>query len=170
MTAVPEFVTSRQLAAPRDLVFKVFSQTEHLARWWGPAGLEWVKGDMNFRSGGRFHYCMRVPNGPEMWGLFLYEEIAAPERAVFINGFSNAEGEFVRHPMAPTWPLQVRNLLTLEEKDGGTLLTLRGSPHNASVLEQQTFATGFESMRMGFGGTWNQLDAYLAGLAAGNAS
>ena len=167
MTAMPEFVTSRQVAAPRDMVFKVFSQTEHLSRWWGPAGLEWVKGEMDFRPGGRFHYCMRVPNGPEMWGLFLYEEIAQPERVVFINGFSNAEGEFARHPMAPTWPLQVRNLLTLEEKDGGTLLTLRGSPHNASALEQQTFATGFESMRMGFGGTWDQLDAYLAKLDAG---
>jgi uncharacterized protein YndB with AHSA1/START domain len=109
---------------------------------------------------------MRLPGGPEMWGKFLYREIEAPKQIVFINGFSNAAGELTRHPMAPTWPLEVINLLTLEEQDGRTLLTLRGEPHNASALEQQTFAAGFESMRMGFGGTLDQLQAYLATLSA----
>ena len=163
--AAPEFVTSHQLDAPRDLVFKVFSQAEHLARWWGPVGLEWVKGDLDFRPGGRFHYCMRLPTGAEMWGLFQYEDIQPPQRIVFLNSFSDAAGGLARHPMAPTWPLEVRNVLTLDEKDGGTLLTVRGAPHNASVLEQQTFAAGFVSMRMGFAGTWDQLAAYLAKLS-----
>ena len=161
------FTIARRFEAPRDLVFKVFSTAEHLARWWGPAGWEWLKGDLNFRPGGRFHYCMRMPGAPEMWGLFKYEDIQAPEKIVFINGFSNAAGELTRHPMAPTWPLEVRNVLTLEEKDGGTLLTLRGEPHNASLIERQTFAAGHESMRMGFGGTLAQLEAYLAELSAG---
>ena len=163
------FTLSRRLEAPRDLVFKVFSQAEHLARWWGPAGWEWVSGDLDFRPGGRFHYCMRMPGAPPMWGLFLYEDIAVPERIVFINGFSNAEGELTRHPMAPTWPLQVRNVLTLEQDAGQTLLTLRGAPHDASLIERQTFAAGFDSMRQGFGGTFDQLTAYLAKLLAESA-
>ena len=161
------FTISRTFDAPRELVFKVFSQAEHLARWWGPAGWEWVKGDMDFRPGGQLHYGLRMPDGPEMWGKFLYREIEAPKRVVFINGFSNAAGELTRHPMAPLWPLEVLNVLTLEEQDGRTLLTLCGEPHNASQIERQTFAAGFDSMRMGFGGTFDQLQAYLATLSPG---
>jgi uncharacterized protein YndB with AHSA1/START domain len=160
--AGPVFTLSRTFEAPRALVFKVFSEPEHLARWWGPKGWEWVKGEMDFRPGGQFHYCMALPDGQPMWGKFLYQAIDAPERIVFINGFSDAEGHFTRHPMAPTWPLQVLNVLTLEEQDGRTTLTLRGGPHRASAAEQQTFAAGFDSMRMGFGGTFDQLAAYLA--------
>ena len=164
------FTISRSFDAPRELVFKVFSQAEHLARWWGPAGWEWVKGDLDFRPGGQFHYCMRLAGGAEMWGKFLYREIEAPRRIVFINGFSNAAGELTRHPMAPTWPLEVINELTLQEQDGRTLLTLRGEPHNASTIERQTFVAGFESMRMGFGGTLDQLQAYLATLSTAGAT
>ena len=158
------FTIAREFDAPRDLVFKVLSSAEHLSRWWGPAGWEWVSGAMDFRPGGRFHYAMRMAGGPTMWGLFLYEAIEPPQTIVFINGFSDAEGGFTRHPMAPTWPLKVRNVLTLAEKDGKTLLSLAGAPFEASPLEQQTFAAGFESMRMGFGGTFDQLQAYLAKL------
>jgi uncharacterized protein YndB with AHSA1/START domain len=161
-----EFAISRTLPAPRALVFKVVSQAEHLAQWWGPAGWEWISGDLDFRPGGRFHYCMRMPGLPEMWGLFLYEDIAAPERIVFVNGFSDAEGQLTRHPMAPTWPLQVRNVLTLEESGGDTVLTLRGRPYEASDIERQTFAAGFDSLRQGFGGTLDQLQDYVAELTA----
>ncbi len=168
--AQPVFTISRTFEAPRELVFKVFSQAEHLARWWGPAGLQWVKGEMDFRPGGQFHYCMRLPNGPEMWGKFLYREIEAPRRIVFINAFSNAAGELTRHPMAPSWPLEVINELALEAQDGRTVLTLSGRPHNATLIEQQTFSAGFESMRMGFGGTLDQLKAYLATLSPDSAA
>jgi uncharacterized protein YndB with AHSA1/START domain len=164
------FTLSRTFEAPRALVFKALSQAEHLARWWGPAGWEWVKGELDFRPGGRFHYCMRLPAGPQMWGMFLYREIEAPRRIVFINGFSNEAGELTRHPMAPTWPLEVINELTLEALDGRTVLTLRGQPHNASAIEQQTFAAGFDSMRLGFGGTFDQLGAYLATLSPDSAA
>ncbi len=160
------FTLSRTFDAPRDLVFTTLSRAEHLARWWGPTGWEWVKGELDFRPGGEFHYCMRLPGGTEMWGKFLYREIEAPSRIVFINAFSNAAGELTRHPMAPTWPLEVINTLTLEAQEGRTLLTLHGEPHNASLIERQTFAAGFDSMRMGFGGTLDQLAAYLATLSA----
>jgi uncharacterized protein YndB with AHSA1/START domain len=164
-TPTDAFTLTRTFDAPRALVFKVLSSAEHMARWWGPAGWNWVKGELDFRPGGRFHYGMAMPGGPQMWGLFTYEDIVAPEKIVFRNAFSNEAGELVRHPMAPTWPLEVRNVLTLQEKDGQTMLTLMGAPYEASLIEQQTFTAGFESMRMGFGGTFDQLGAYLAELS-----
>jgi uncharacterized protein YndB with AHSA1/START domain len=163
----PTFTLSRAFDAPRALVFEALSNPAHLARWWGPAGWDWIRGDMDFRPGGQFHYCMAMPGGgATMWGKFLYQAIEPPERIVFINAFSDAGGALTRHPMAPTWPLQVMNVLTLEEQDGRTVLTLSGTPHDASAMEQKTFAAGADSMRMGFSGTLDQLAAYLATMGA----
>jgi hypothetical protein len=49
-----------QLRCPRDLVFKAFSESERLAQWWGPKGLEIDVVKVEFRPGGVFHYCMRA--------------------------------------------------------------------------------------------------------------
>ena len=80
-----------------------------------------------------------------MWGKFVYREIVAPERIVFVNSFSDEEGNPVRHPMSPTWPLEVLNTMTLSEHDGRTTLTIRGAPINASDEERKTFQAGRES-------------------------
>jgi uncharacterized protein YndB with AHSA1/START domain len=100
-----------------------------------------------------------------MYGRFVYREIAAPGRLVFINSFSDAEGGIMRAPfpqLGDRWPLEVLNNMTLTEKAGKTTLTLRGGPINATDEERKTFVSMFDSMRQGFGGTFDQLTAYLA--------
>ncbi|HKB91553.1 MAG TPA: SRPBCC domain-containing protein, partial [Opitutaceae bacterium] len=67
-----------------------------------------------------------------------------------------------RHPMSPTWPLEVLNTLTLTEQDGKTTLVLRGRPINATEGECKTFEGAFEGMQKGFAGTFDQLETYLA--------
>src|SRR5262245_56339213 len=88
----PIFTLSRSFDAPRDLVWKAFSDGAQLAQWWGPKDLEWVTGDLDFRAGGTFHYAMRVPNGPVMWGKFAYREIIPKERITWVNSFSDENG------------------------------------------------------------------------------
>lgn len=119
-------------------------------------------GTLDFRPDGVFHYCMASPEGVEMWGVFAYREIVAPERIVFISSFSDAEGNLVRAPFSPTWPLEIFNTLTLSEHEGKTTLTLRGGPHNATEAERKTFADAHDSLQQGFTGTLNQLADYLA--------
>lgn len=160
-----EFVYRRFVAAPRDLVFKAWTEYDRLKEWWGPKGFEWLGGTLDLRPGGLFHYGMRAPNGMEMWGKMAYREIVPPERIVFLNSFSDAEGNTIRNIWTPVWPLETLTVVTLEEQDGGTLVTLRGAPHEATEEERQAFQKGFGSMRGGFGGTFDQLEAYLAGLS-----
>lgn len=162
-TQQPEFVVSRTFTAPRQLVWDVFTQAEHLAKWWGPKGFDITVHSLDFRLGGLFHYSMQTP-AATMWGRFVYGEIASPERMQFVSSFSDEHAGVTRHPMSATWPLEIFNTWALEEADGKTTLTLRGHPHNASAEENATFAASFESMRMGFGGTLDQLEAYLASL------
>jgi uncharacterized protein YndB with AHSA1/START domain len=65
--------------------------------------------------------------------------------------------------MAPTWPLEMRSTFAFEEEPGGkTKLTIRWAPHNATAEEQKTFDAGHDNMQQGWGGTLDQLAAYLA--------
>jgi uncharacterized protein YndB with AHSA1/START domain len=157
-----EFIITRIFDAPRELVFKAWTESEHLKHWWGPKGFTFGVSKLDFRPGGIFHYSMRSPDGHEMWGKFVYREIVVPEKIVFINSFSDEEGNTVRAPFSPTWPLEVLNTLTLSENEGKTTLTLRGGPINATEEERKTYEAGFESMKQGFGGTFDQLADYLA--------
>lgn len=157
-----ELVITRIFDAPRDLVFKVWTESEQLKRWWGPKGFKLGVSRLDFHPGGVFHYSMQSPDGYEMWGKFVYREITPPEKIVFVNSFSDEEGNTVRVPFSPTWPLEVLNTLTLEEHDGKTTLTLRGGPTNATEDERKTFTGMHESMQQGFAGTFDQLVEYLA--------
>jgi len=157
-----QFVISRQFDAPRDLMFRVWTEREHLEQWWGPKGVKIFFCTNDFRPGGKMHYGMRLPDGTEYWGRWVYREIAAPKRLVFINSFSDPEGGLTRHPFGPDWPLQLLSTITFDERDGGTLVTVRWSPYDATELESATFDAGHDSMRGGWGGTLDQLREYLA--------
>ena len=109
-----DFVISRVLDAPRELVWKVFSEPERMKEWWGPKGFTVIASKMDFRPGGIYHYGMQAPNGAAMWGKFVYREIVPPERMVLINSFSDEAGGITRHPMAPTWPLQMLSTFLFE--------------------------------------------------------
>jgi uncharacterized protein YndB with AHSA1/START domain len=157
-----ELEITRTFDAPRELVFKAWTDAEHMKQWWGPKGFEWVKCTMDLRPGGVFHYCMRSPDGHEMWGIFKYREIVAPERLVLTNSFSDEKANIVRAPWNPTWPLEVLNTITFTEHHGKTTLKMLGTPFNASAEELRTFAAGKSSMQQGFAGTLDALAAYLS--------
>ncbi|HAT30704.1 MAG TPA: polyketide cyclase [Janthinobacterium sp.] len=157
-----EFVISHAFEAPRELVYRAWTEAERLAQWWGPGGFTLDVLELDVRPGGIFHYGMRSPHGLEMWGKSTYREIAPPERIVSLLCFADRQGNPVRHPMSATWPLETLNTMTLVETDGKTMLTLRSTPHDANELETNTFREGHASMVQGFGCTFEQLAAYLA--------
>lgn len=162
-TASPdrEFDISHTFDAPHALVWKAWTESERLAQWWGPKGFTIHACTLDLRPGGFFHYGMRSPDGHEIWGKFVYREILAPERLVFVVSFSDKERNTLRHFASPTWPLEILNTLTVTGNQGRTTLTLKGYPINATEEERKTFQAGFASMQKGFAGTLDQLAAYL---------
>ena len=158
-----KFVISRVFDAPRDLVYAAFTEPERMKHWWGPKGFTVIKSEMDLRVGGIYHYALRAPDGSTMWGKFVYREIVAPERIVFINSFSDEAGGTTHHPMMPAWPLEMLSVFTFEDMGGKrTKFTVNWSPHNASPEERATFAAGHASMTGGWSGTMEQLASYLA--------
>ncbi|MBI3777741.1 MAG: SRPBCC domain-containing protein [Gammaproteobacteria bacterium] len=157
-----EFVISRTFDAPRELMFRVWTDPEHMQRWWGPKGFKVIHSKMDLRPGGIYHYGMLSPNSQEMWGRFVFREIVKPERLVFISSFSDEKGNVTRHPMHLSWPLEMLSKITFTEQAGKTTVTVRWAPLNATAEERKTFEDGFSSMQQGWGGTFEQLGEYLA--------
>lgn len=87
-----ELTLTRVIDAPRQLVFKAWTQPEHVARWWGPKGFVTIGCDMDIRVGGRFRVGMRSPQGTEHWKVGVYREIVEPERVVFTFAWESAGG------------------------------------------------------------------------------
>ena len=160
-----DFTISRTFDAPRERVWAAHTSAAALAQWWGPKGATIRVLKLDFRPGGLFHYSMAYQPGREMYGRFVYREIAAPERLVFVNSFSDADGGITRAPfpqLEGKWPLEVLNHMTFTEQGGRTTISLRGGPINATEEERKIFAEMRDSMRQGFGGSFAKLDDYLA--------
>ena len=156
------FTLSRAYDVPRELMFRVWTECEHLSHWWGPKGVTIDSCRNDLRPGGVMHYAMRLPNDDIWWGRWVYREINEPERLVFVSSFSDPEGGLTRHPLGPEWPLQLLATITFDERDGGTLVTVRWSPYDASESERAVFDSGHDSMTGGWTGTFDQLADYLA--------
>ncbi|PJN49412.1 hypothetical protein PAEVO_61210 [Paenibacillus sp. GM2FR] len=152
-------VLEREFNAPRELVFKVFTDGEHLKQWWGPRGWEVTVSNMDFRPGGSWHYCMKCLDknqgdfyGMESWGKSVYQEIEEPEKIVLIDYFSDAEGTIAEGMPAPI------STMTFVEQDGKTKLINRAVYDSPEALKT-VLDMGMEE---GITQTWDRLEEYLA--------
>lgn len=156
------FVMSRTFDAPRELVYKAWTEADRLAQWFGPKGFTMPTCKLDLRPGGVFHYQLRSPDGHAMWGKWVFREVVPPQRIVCVASFSDENGGVTRHPMSATWPLETLSETTFAEHEGKTILTLRWSAINATEEERKTFASSHAGMQGGWKGTMDQLEEYLA--------
>jgi uncharacterized protein YndB with AHSA1/START domain len=106
--ACREIVTTRIFDAPRELVWKAWTEPEHIKQWWGPNGFTNTIHIMDVRPGGRWSHVMHGPDGTDYKNESVYREIVKPERIVY------------DHVSGPTH----RTTATFEEQDGKTKVTL----------------------------------------------
>lgn len=130
-----EFVMTRELAAPRALVFKAWTDAKHIAQWWGPKGFTNPVCEWDARPGQAIHVVMRAPNGIDypMGGEF--REIAAPERLVFTSGALDEKGSLL---------FEFLHTVTLAERGGKTILTI-ASRVLKTTAEANKYIGGFEA-------------------------
>ncbi|ANE48737.1 ATPase [Paenibacillus swuensis] len=109
-----EVVIMRRFQAPRELVFKAWTDPENIGKWWGPTGFTTTTHHRDVRTGGSWRYVMHGPDGVDYDNLIEYVEIASPNRLVYKHG-TGAEND----------PHQFHVTVTFAEVDGQTNLTLR---------------------------------------------
>jgi len=156
-----EFVLTRELNAPRELVYRSWTEPERLEKWFGPVGTKLIVKRADIREGGHFVYGMQLPDGNTMWGRWTFRDLTPLSRIVLVTSFVDENEQPIAPPMAKDFPIEMLSTTTFEERDGKTLVTLRSRAMYASPVQQHTFAGFFQSMEQGWGGTFGQLIAYL---------
>lgn len=78
-------VIKRTFDAPRDLVWKVWSDAEKAKNWWGPNGFTAPVVELDTRAGGKWRALMKSPEGKELWQHGVYREIVPPEKVSFTS-------------------------------------------------------------------------------------
>ena len=85
-------VVSRVFDAPRELVWKAWTDPKYVMQWWGPKGFTSPRCEIDFRVGGKFLFCMRTPDGQEGYNAGEYHEIVPHEKIVSSMYFSDSKG------------------------------------------------------------------------------
>jgi uncharacterized protein YndB with AHSA1/START domain len=135
-----ELILERTFNAPRELVFKVWTDPTHLAKWWGPKDFTTTVETLEVRPGGTLLVTMHGADGLVIPMKGVFQEVTPPERLIFIT--SSFEDE------AGNAQLEVRNTITFVEVDGKTKLTVQ-----ALVLKSTPAVAGsLAEMEEG----WNQ--------------
>ncbi|MFC8363535.1 SRPBCC family protein [Streptomyces griseorubiginosus] len=90
-TADREILVSREIDAPREVVFEAFTQVRHLSRWWGPEGFTTTTRSFEFRVGGAWDFVMHGPDGTDYQEWITWREIVPPERISLLHGESRTD-------------------------------------------------------------------------------
>ena len=96
MTDIKSVEIERTVAAPIATVWRMWTEAEHFASWYGPMGATIPTCTMDVRVGGRRHLCMEMetPNGPmQMWFVGEYTEVSPTSRLVYTESMSNEAGD-----------------------------------------------------------------------------
>jgi uncharacterized protein YndB with AHSA1/START domain len=141
-----DVVLTRLYDAAREDVFDAWSSEERLLRWFGPDQYPAVSFELDFRPGGRYHLCMRGPNGEEARSRGEYLEIIAPERIV-MNSRIEHDGTVI---------FEVLQTVTFTERGDQTELTLE---HR---VQRNDAFPGAAGAQVGWEQTLARLGSYLA--------
>ena len=148
-TCVDEIVITRLFYAPRDLVWRAWTEPGFVMQWWGPKGYTSPSCTIDLRVGGKYLYCMRSPEGKDFWSTGVYREIKKPERIVCTDSFADEKGNVVPatyYGMSPDFPAEMLMTVTFEVRPGMTRITLRHAGIPLGEMRDLTRAGWNESL------------------------
>ena len=120
-----DVVITRVFDAPRELVYRVFTDPEQVPDWWGPAGDRMVVDEMDVRPGGRWRYVETDGDGNEYGFHGIYHQVTPPERLVYTFEFEGMPGHVMMETITfedlgdgRTKLIDVGVFQTVEDRDG----------------------------------------------------
>jgi uncharacterized protein YndB with AHSA1/START domain len=153
-----ELVIERVFDAPRERVFDVFTQPEHLQKWWGPKRLSVSTAEFEARPGGKIFLGQRGPDGATHYNAGVVREIERPSRLVFTMYFADADRRRVAPPagtgLPRTWDEEIVTLVTFSAEGRRTRVTI----HTLSGFT----AEWAEKARLGWGESLDKLGYAVA--------
>jgi uncharacterized protein YndB with AHSA1/START domain len=145
----------RVFDAPRDLVWKAWTDPAHLARWWGPKGFTNPRCEWNPWPGGAIHIDMRAPDGVVYPMSGKFQEVVAPERIVFVSSALDDNGKSM---------FDILNTVTFTEREGKTTLKLEAQVLTTTAMAPQHL----KGMEMGWTQSLDRLGELLVAMPIDN--
>jgi len=164
MSDVPTYVLERVFDAPRELVWKTWTDAELLPRWYGPR-VETIVHRLDVKPGGLWLGEMKWGDNSH-YQRVEYTEVTPPERLVWLHSVSDADWNITANPMMPDWPRVLLTTVTFEEDNGQTKMRLTWVPHEASEVETACFTAALDGLNKGWGAGMELLAELLAELQA----
>lgn len=133
-----ELVLTRLIDAPRELVYRAWTDAELLKKWFAPLPYTTPHAELDVRPGGSNLIVMKGPEGPEMPNRGVYLEVVPNERLVFTDAYTEA--------WRPSQKPFMTVILTFEEEDGKTRYTARvrhWTPEDCEAHEKMGFHQGW---------------------------
>jgi uncharacterized protein YndB with AHSA1/START domain len=143
-------VVTRVFDAPRELVWKAWTEPKYVMQWWGPKGFTCPACEIDFRVGGKSLLCMKTPDGQEGWNAVEYHEIVLHEKIVSSMYFSDSKGNKIEPEELGLQDEAIDGAydVTLFEDlgNGQTRLTLVGNEPMGSAKESGQFEGWVETL------------------------
>ena len=164
MSDLPTYVLERVFDAPRELVWKTWTDPKLLTRWYGPR-VETIVHRHDLKPGGLWLGEMKW-DGNSNYQRVEFTEVDPPSRLVWLHSVSDAEWNVTSNPMMPDWPRVLLTTVTFEDDGGQTKLRLTWVPHEASESELACFSGALAGLDKGWGAGMELLAELLAELQA----
>ncbi|MBZ0216883.1 MAG: SRPBCC domain-containing protein [Fimbriimonadaceae bacterium] len=166
MTELPEYILERVFDAPREMVWRAWTDPALLSRWYGP-NAETVIHKFDLKAGGVWLNEMK-------WGeksnfqKVLFQEVTPREKLVWHHCSADSDWNVVANPMMPDWPRMLLTTVNFEDMGAQTNVRLSQVPMEATDAEIACFAKMMANMDKGWGSGYAIMDDLLAELQTEN--
>ena len=165
MSELPEYLIDRTFDAPRELVWRAWTDPDVLQRWYGP-GVETIIHKFDLQPGGSWLNEMKM-GGNSNFQKVVFQEVTQPEILVWHHYSStDAEWNSTTNPMMADWPRLLLTTVTFEDVGDKTNVRLTQVPMEATDAEIACFAQAMSGMDNGWGSGYAILDKLLVELQA----
>ena len=140
-----DFTISWVFNAPRDKLFRAWTEPDQFKKWYGPRHFTVPVARMELRPGGAYFSCMRSPDGRDFCSIGVVKDVKAPERLAYTDSFADKDGNPIpssKLGMDPSWPENVLVEVTISEQGPMSKVTVRmGLPR--SLAERNMVPQGW---------------------------
>ncbi len=164
MSEFPEYKLDRVFDAPREMVWRAWTDPELLHRWYGP-GIETIIHKFDLQPGGSWLNEMKW-GGNADFSKMVFQEVTQPERLVWHHSSSDSDWNIITSPMLADWPRVILTTVTFEDMGSKTKVRLTWVPFEATDAEIACFAGTMDRFGKGWEAGYAILDEMFAELQA----